>query len=452
MLLIYAVSNPVRRNTYNHFVWQASAWLEGETAIRYPVREADGLEAANDYFQDVLEVVDDQDRPTGRALVPFPPLPAVVLLPFVAVFGLATNAALITTVLGALVVGLAFWVLGRLPIGPGVRLTTTIAFGLGTVFWYAAQAGSTWYLAHVVAVGLTLVAIAIALDADPAAVAASAYDDRPEPPAGRLAEAGAGGPAGLLRVALPLDGRQVLAGFVLGLASTARLPVVLGLPFLVLVGGGGTWQRRGLSAAVGAALPVLGLLLYNLVTTGSLFHPAYEYLYQVEIGFYPRLFPYLEYHADWSIEDPRYIPQNLGLLLAGLPEILPRCDVPGAVRSWFDADCAYIRPRADGMSLLLVSPILLVGLPALRALGKERLVTGASLAILVIALVNLMHFSQGWVQFGYRFSNDFVPFALILVALGMERLGGARRWVVLLLVVSILVNLWGVAWSRVLGW
>ena len=32
-----------------------------------------------------------------------------------------------------------------------------------------------------------------------------------------------------------------------------------------------------------------------------------------------------------------------------------------------------------------------------------------------------MHFSQGWVQFGYRFSNDVAPFALVLVALGFER-------------------------------
>ena len=31
-----------------------------------------------------------------------------------------------------------------------------------------------------------------------------------------------------------------------------------------------------------------------------------------------------------------------------------------------------------------------------------------------------MHFSQGWVQFGYRFSNDVVPFALVLVAIGFS--------------------------------
>jgi hypothetical protein len=60
------------------------------------------------------------------------------------------------------------------------------------------------------------------------------------------------------------------------------------------------------------------------------------------------------------------------------------------------------------------------------------------------------------VQFGYRFSNDAAPFAVLLVALGMERLGLRRRYGMLLgmclVVVSLAVNLWGVLWSRALGW
>ena len=74
-----------------------------------------------------------------------------------------------------------------------------------------------------------------------------------------------------------------------------------------------------------------------------------------------------------------------------------------------------------------------------------------------MVIVNLMHFSQGWVQFGYRFSNDAAPFALPLVALGMERLvDRGRAWAmplaVGLVVVSIVVNAWGVAWGTLLGW
>jgi hypothetical protein len=63
-----------------------------------------------------------------------------------------------------------------------------------------------------------------------------------------------------------------------------------------------------------------------------------------------------------------------------------------------------------------------------------------------------MHFSQGWVQFGYRFANDFVPWALLLVALGAERLRDRRLLVGALVVVSIAVNAWGTIWGAKLGW
>src|ERR1019366_2924510 len=168
ILAIYLVSNLDRVNFYNHFVWQASAWLEGQAGIRFPV-SASATSPGNDYFQDVLPILAPNGSIPGRALIPFPPLPAVVLLPFVAVFGLATNAQLIATFIGAIDVAIAFWMLGRLPLDRAVRVATTIFLGLGTVLWYAAELGSTWFLAHVVAVGLTLAAIGIALGADPRA-------------------------------------------------------------------------------------------------------------------------------------------------------------------------------------------------------------------------------------------------------------------------------------------
>ena len=111
------------------------------------------------------------------------------------------------------------------------------------------------------------------------------------------------------------------------------------------------------------------------------------------------------------------------------------------------------------MSLLLTSPAYLFAIPpVLRGWGRNRLVTGSVLAILVITFVNLMHFSQGWVQVGYRFSLDFVPWALVLVALGMERVrvrfGPVIAGVLIGvgLVLSVAINLWGVIWGNVLGW
>ena len=152
---------------YDHFVWQAAAFLEGHAAIRYPVAPSDGL-LGNAFFQDVLPIPTADGVP--RALLPFPPLPAVVLLPFVAVWGLATNDQVIFTVLAAIDVAICWWAIGRLPVEPVVRLATTLFFAFGTVFWYTAQLATTWYQAHIVAVGLTFLAIGLAVRGDPGSV------------------------------------------------------------------------------------------------------------------------------------------------------------------------------------------------------------------------------------------------------------------------------------------
>ena len=463
-LLVYAHTKPYR--LYDHFEWQAEAFREGQSAIRYPV-EATDTSPGNAFFNDVRKVESSDGVPRGD--IPFPPLPAVLLLPFVAAWGHDADGQFIFAVVGAIDVGIAWWVLGRLPIRPWVRLATTLFFGFGTVLWYAAQLGTTWYQAHVLAVGLALLSIGVALRADPAAVAGvdgeapgQASAGGSPPGAGILGRARTGLRALSTLDWLGIDPRQFLAGLLFGLACTSRLTVVLAAPFVLLVGSGGTWLRRGLSAGLGATIPVGALLLYNLVSTGHLLHPGYQFLYEQEAGFYTTL----GYNLSWGIEDPRYIPQNLGIMLFSTPAIAPDiypaglgggqalCVEPGAVRGLFNPDCPIALPRDTGMSLLLTSPAYLLALPALRRYGRSRLVTGAAVAVLIVAFVNVMHFSQGWVQFGYRFSLDFLPWALLLVAIGLERVRSTRGAVIagLLIVASIAVNLWGVIWGNLLGW
>lgn len=428
-LALYELTRPAHHVIYNHFAWQAQAWLEGGFSIRYPVAASAGV-PGNDYFNDVIPVIGADGLPTGRGLIPFPPFPAVVLVPFVAVFGLAVDQVLLAIVIGALDVGLAYWVLGRLRVRPAVRRLLTLFVGAGTALWYAASLGSTWFFAHVVAVGLTLAAVGLALD-----------------PEERRAAPGPA-PRGLL------DGRRLAAGFLLGLAATSRLTVAFGLPFLFLVGGGG-WRRRTVSATIGMAIPLLALLAYNLAATGSLFSPVYEELYRYEVVAYPDL----GYHASWSLQDFRYIPQNLGVMLFGLPTLMPPCD-PGVARlPWSAAGCSWLVPEQRGMSFMLASPAFLLALPALARL-RDRRVVGALVATAAIAAVNLMHFSQGWVQFGYRFSLDFAPFLLVAVALGTEQFLGPRgvsrrarlATVIALVAASVAIQAWGIAWARTLGW
>ena len=139
-LLVYTSTHPLRY--YDHFEWQAQAFLEGQVAIRYPV-EASANSQGNWFFQDVLPVPASDGVPRG--LIPFPPLPALVLVPFVAAWGRAADGQAIFAIIGAIDVGIAWWVLGRLPVRRWVRLIGTVFFGFGTVLWYAAQIGTTWY-------------------------------------------------------------------------------------------------------------------------------------------------------------------------------------------------------------------------------------------------------------------------------------------------------------------
>jgi hypothetical protein len=443
---------PGSERYYNHFVWQAMAFLHGTAVIDWPVDQG-GFPRGNDWMQDVYPVRDLTGDPSATgALLPFPPLPAILLVPFVALWGLATDIRAISVGLGAIDLGLAWWALGRLAVSRRVRLATTIFFAFGTVFWYAAQLGTTWFFAHVAAVTFVLLAIGIALGEDQAA------DEEVGKAPGAAALAG----QVLAAVRRPLaliDRRQLVAGVLFGIACTARLTVVFGAPFFMLVGGGGGWLRRSVSAGIGAAIPVALLLAYNVATTGHLFHPGYEYQYQKEANGYQAL----GYNPDWQIEDTRYLPQNLGIMFLSTPAVLPEhapdafggegkalCTDPGAGRGLFDETCPIAMPRAIGMSILLTSPAyLLAGWAFVR---RSRLVAGSFLAVIAIALVNLMHFSQGWVQFGYRFSNDFVPFALPLVAVGMQRRGGVGLVGFWLIAASVAINLWGVIWGNLLGW
>ena len=438
---------PGSERFYNHFVWQAEAFLHGTAVIDWPV--AGNFPNGNAWMQDVYPMrVLTGDPSTPGALLPFPPLPAIVLMPFVALWGLATDIRAVSVALGAIDVGIAWWTVGRLPVSRRIRLATTVFFAFGTVFWYAAQLGTTWFFAHVVAVTFALLAIGVALGGDPTS------DEEPVGTSGLLASL-----RGAVRAPFStLDRRQVAAGLLFGLACTARLTVVFGAPFFLFVGSGGSWVRRAASAGLGAALPLVLLLGYNVGTTGHLFNPGYEYQYQLEASGYPSL----NYHPDWSIEDLRYLPQNLEILFLSPPMLLPDttpssivpqpvCTDPGASRGLFDPACPLATPKDVGMSILLTSPGYLLLWPALRR-RRSRLVIGSILAVGAIAFVNLLHFSQGWVQFGYRFSNDFVPFALPLVAIGMARRSRVGWLGLGLIGLSVVINLWGVVWGNILGW
>ena len=130
--------------------------------------------------------------------------------------------------------------------------------------------------------------------------------------------------------------------------------------------------------------------------------------------------PGLGYHPDWAAEDPRYVPQNLAIMLLSTP----RCSRTGSrTRSARSIDrCAprrarreAFRPRLSGRAAArhrderpphepgaTCSRSRHGATAGTRRDRRRRPARGRASS----RASNLMHFSQGWVQFGYRFSND----------------------------------------------
>jgi hypothetical protein len=199
------------------------------------------------------------------------------------------------------------------------------------------------------------------------------------------------------------------------------------------------------------------IALYNFLSTGHLFNPVYEFLFQQQfhgLGYAPSEEFYGQ--REWGPENPLYIPLNAVIMFLWPPDLMPAMEACANTGRTLLGACPVAVPSKFGMSIFLTSPAFLL-VPFVAALAwRQRVVMGALLAVVAIGLVNLGHFSQGWVQFGYRFSLDFAPFALVLVTIGIAWLARSRRgfaWVAVpLVVLSILVNAWGVYWGVKLGW
>jgi hypothetical protein len=346
------------------------------------------------------------------------------MLPFVAVSGPGFNDARFGLVLGAGNAGLVYLLVRRLArpgLGrPGVPLgrvhagAVAAVFAFGTVHAYAAPIGRVWFTAHVVTVGGLLL-----------------Y---------------------LLECAGP--GRPLVAGGALALAVLTRPTVLPGGLFWLLLARRGARPGRRRSRLVRFALPLLAggaaLLLLNAARFGSPLDFGYAGM-RVSPVLAPDLRAYGQFH-------PHFLARNLGALLTAPPAI----DGPGlvawlrATRSLLQAARRLATPgawralvRFDpwGTGLWAVSPVLLI---ALRRPRREDvpLAAAAGLSALAVALPDLLYYNTGWVQYGYRFALDFLPFLLILVALGLRRPTGPVRWGVfgLLLLVSAVSNLVGLRW------
>jgi hypothetical protein len=127
---------------FSNYVYLADAWRHGRLWINYPGEFIDAVP-----FH-------------GRAYVIEGPTPALLLFPFVCLYGLDTNQTMLGAALGAIAVFAGVQLCRNL----GVPLPATILLNaflfFGTSMYVCASFGSVWYVAHVSAVAFTLLALA----------------------------------------------------------------------------------------------------------------------------------------------------------------------------------------------------------------------------------------------------------------------------------------------------
>lgn len=318
----------------------------------------------------------------GKFYVVYPPMPAVLLIPFVALFGPGFNQGLLSIGMGALNVALFTRVLGLWGFGPAKNALFGAAFALGTIHWYSVQAGSSWHFAQICALSFLLLGILEAL-----------------------------GPR-----------RPWLMGLWLGLAAMCRLPTLMAWPFFMACLLARDWGdgRRILRSVFGfgtvAALPLIGYLLYNAARFGSPLVTGYDLI--------PGLLE--EHQYRYGFFSVHSIPRNLYAMWLSMPRLV---DNP-----------PYLLPaRLGGLSLALTTPLFLW---AIKARDRSWITLGSWAAVLLISVPILLHGDPGGEQFGYRYAMDFYPFLWLLVLKGTEgRLSLERA---LALAMGFVVNGWGI--------
>jgi hypothetical protein len=374
-LLVYWFTGPSGAGA-DQYVPLADAFLHGRLSI--PVDRP------------WIELVPVPDG-TGAQYSPFPPVPALTLMPVMALLGLFPGAGelssnVMSSVVGAANVALAWGLLAAVGVALRPRLVIVIGFAFTTHWWVAGMGGTHHYAAVVAAFFLLL--------------------------------------------ALHLGVRRrwpALAGLALGLAAGSRLPTGLTLPLLLALFAD-RWRptRAHAQLLLGLAIPALLFAAYNLARFGSPFDTGYAQIPSGDAGLLVTDEPWFSH----GLISPLYFPRHLYAIFVQGPVL--------------DGDFPYLKPSFTGLSVTLSAPFLFW---AVRARGPLVAVTWLSVAL--VLLPDVMHGSWGFAQFGYRFILDAVP--LLLLLLGWAYRERASWSLVAAVMVSVAVHAWGIVVVNVYG-
>lgn len=402
----------------NHFIYQADAWLNGSLSLtRRPHHQNDWAsyetlslkgDSAQKYGPEVkgffvnqsklkhhFRTLQRQDIEIPKRdvikrdkayFVSFPPGPALLLVPFVWLFGYGVNDVLFTVIFGALNIIFVFFLVrlvGRrnhCADTTGDQVWLAVFFAFSTChFWLAVQ-GRVWFTALIVGSTFHLLYLIFAWNLK----------------------------------------RPFWAGVCLALAFSTRATLLFSSCFIFWE----LWSARKsleprllLHKTLLFALPCLmvggTLLLLNWMRFDNPLEFGHTYLAGGN----------LQRIRDFGLFDGSFIGRNLAAMLTLLPRI--------------STDAPYLSISKHGMTILLSSPALLF----LLWRGTATPMFWRCLSVSGLLLVPiLLYQNTGWEQFSFRFLMDLLPLLMVAIAAKRQSLNSFTK---ALIALGVLINLFG---------
>ena len=128
-------------STYNSYVLQALRWLEGHLDL-----------GINYSYLEIAEF-------NGKYFISFPPIPSVVLVPFVAIFGINTPDTLIGVIVGIIGAIYALRLCFDFNIPQRTGIMYTLLLTIGSNFLHIGYKADVWYLAQILAFSFTMISL-----------------------------------------------------------------------------------------------------------------------------------------------------------------------------------------------------------------------------------------------------------------------------------------------------
>lgn len=361
----------VRESAYFNFL--ADAFLHGQYFLRY-----------------IPETVHDLSFFNGHYYLYWPPMPAIVLMPFIALFGVQFSDVFFSVIVASLNIAVFARLLrsvdqaGIIPIRSQYRGMLILFFAFGTSYVTIAFLGQVWYTAQLL--GLLFVGLAY-----------------------------------LAAIELTGVTSFLITGILIGCAMLTRNHLLFtGLwPAYYLISKNWNDRPRLFQYIVIGFVPplLMGLwfLSYNYTRFGSIYELGLRY-HKMAPNFIMDYQKYGAFHLH-------YVPTNLFYQYVHYP--FP-----------FDNN-TYM-----GSSLFLLSPVFFYAFGAIRRGYRNPQIRMLVVSVLATSIPILLLMGTGWVQYGPRYTLDFTLPLLLLTAYGVQ--DTSPKLIFWLVVISVLQYIPGI--------